>query len=231
MILATTMDRSAASRWRMRCSWWRFCSRSNMAAALNQKAFERKLQGMSSTQDSVQTVSLWMIHHKKHAADMVRLWLDQLKKGKPCAKCGPDRRLKFRPYLPYVTSLILCVLTLRRNVRILLCLQLSPIGDWSTFILPMTCCKTVERKGRSGTTLSTSRCEKRLRCWGTKFTRLFTFCCILSVTLPAEIQNIIHHFNRQWSENQEQRRTSDQNLGRTQSVRQGLSGKPALETR
>lgn len=51
-------------------------------ALLNQKAFERKLQNMSSTQDSVQTVSLWMIHHKKHAEDMVTVWLEQLKKGK-----------------------------------------------------------------------------------------------------------------------------------------------------
>lgn len=50
-------------------------------ALLNQKAFERKLQNMSSTQDSVQTVSLWMIHHKKHAEDMVSVWLEQLKKG------------------------------------------------------------------------------------------------------------------------------------------------------
>lgn len=52
-------------------------------ALLNQKAFERKLQNMSSAQDSVQTVSLWMIHHKKHADDMAFVWLDQLKKGIP----------------------------------------------------------------------------------------------------------------------------------------------------
>jgi len=51
-------------------------------ALLNRKAFERKLQNMSSAQDSVQTVSLWMIHHKKHAEDMVVVWLDQLKKGR-----------------------------------------------------------------------------------------------------------------------------------------------------
>ena len=50
-------------------------------ALLNQKAFERKLQNMSSTQDSIQTLSLWMIHHKKHADDMVAIWADQLKKG------------------------------------------------------------------------------------------------------------------------------------------------------
>ena len=50
-------------------------------AHLNQKAFERKLQNMSSTQDSIQTVSLWMIHHKKHAEDMVAVWQEQLKKG------------------------------------------------------------------------------------------------------------------------------------------------------
>jgi len=57
-------------------------------ALLNRKAFERKLQNMSSAQDSVQTVSLWMIHHKKHAEDMVVVWLDQLKKASKA-----DRRL------------------------------------------------------------------------------------------------------------------------------------------
>ena len=50
-------------------------------ALLNQKAFERKLQNMSSAQDSVQTVSLWMIHHKKNASDMANVWLDQLRRG------------------------------------------------------------------------------------------------------------------------------------------------------
>ncbi|KAJ7365882.1 Regulation of nuclear pre-mRNA domain-containing protein 2 [Desmophyllum pertusum] len=43
---------------------------------------------MSSAQDSVQTVSLWMIHHKKHADDMAFVWLDQLKKASKA-----DRRL------------------------------------------------------------------------------------------------------------------------------------------
>ena len=60
-------------------------SSSNMAL-LNQKAFERKLQNMSSAQDSVQTVSLWMIHHKKNANDMASVWLDQLRKGIPLPK-------------------------------------------------------------------------------------------------------------------------------------------------
>ena len=50
--------------------------------ALNQKAFERKLQNMNSTQESVQTVSLWIIHHKKQADEIVFVWLEQLKKGK-----------------------------------------------------------------------------------------------------------------------------------------------------
>lgn len=72
-------------------------------ALLNQKAFERKLQNMSSTQDSVQTVSLWMIHHKKQADDMVTVWLDQLKKGNVYLKQPNnfsivDRVLGFKMY-------------------------------------------------------------------------------------------------------------------------------------
>jgi regulator of Ty1 transposition protein 103 len=53
-------------------------------ALLNQKGFERKLQQMSSAQDSVQTVSLWIIHHKKYAGDIVRVWTDHLKKCRCC---------------------------------------------------------------------------------------------------------------------------------------------------
>lgn len=67
-------------------------------ALLNQKVFERKLQNMSSTQDSVQTVSLWMIHHKKQADDMVNVWLEQLKKGIHSTKMLTSRQrfLNFR---------------------------------------------------------------------------------------------------------------------------------------
>ncbi|EDO31191.1 predicted protein [Nematostella vectensis] len=56
-------------------------------AAFNPKSFLRKLQNMSSAQDSVQTLSLWIIHHKRSANDIVKVWIDQLK------KCNTDRRL------------------------------------------------------------------------------------------------------------------------------------------
>ncbi|XP_028407104.1 uncharacterized protein LOC114529484 [Dendronephthya gigantea] len=56
-------------------------------ASFSIKSFDKKLKEMSSRQDSVQTVSLWLIHHRAHSKSVVYLWLDRMKKAKP------DRRL------------------------------------------------------------------------------------------------------------------------------------------
>lgn len=50
-------------------------------ASFSVKSFERKLKEMSSRQDSVQTVSLWLIHHRAHSKTVVSLWHDHIKKG------------------------------------------------------------------------------------------------------------------------------------------------------
>ncbi|XP_046839105.1 regulation of nuclear pre-mRNA domain-containing protein 1A-like [Xenia sp. Carnegie-2017] len=56
-------------------------------ASFSVKSFDKKLKEMSARQDSVQTVSLWLIHHRAHSKTVVNVWLDRMKKAKP------DRRL------------------------------------------------------------------------------------------------------------------------------------------
>jgi regulator of Ty1 transposition protein 103 len=42
-------------------------------SSLNKKFFE-----LNSTQQSVQTLSLWLIHHRKHSHTIVKIWLKEL---------------------------------------------------------------------------------------------------------------------------------------------------------
>lgn len=48
---------------------------------------EKKLSELSNSQQSVQTLSLWLIHHRKHANTIVRVWYNELKKGKGGTFC------------------------------------------------------------------------------------------------------------------------------------------------
>ena len=41
----------------------------------------KKLNELNGTQQSIQTLSLWLIHHRKHAKTIVQVWLRELKKG------------------------------------------------------------------------------------------------------------------------------------------------------
>lgn len=51
-----------------------------MASALNEDSVEKKLRTVTNTQDSIQTLSLWIIHHKSNHAKIVELWMKVLKK-------------------------------------------------------------------------------------------------------------------------------------------------------
>ncbi|XP_076101709.1 uncharacterized protein LOC143071345 [Mytilus galloprovincialis] len=51
-------------------------------ASVNVENIERKLQGVSNTQDSIQSLSLWAIHHKTDAKHIVEMWLKVVKKAK-----------------------------------------------------------------------------------------------------------------------------------------------------
>lgn len=52
-------------------------------SAFSEAALEKKLSELSNSQQSVQTLSLWLIHHRKHSKTIVNVWFNELKKGKP----------------------------------------------------------------------------------------------------------------------------------------------------
>ncbi|KAJ8257308.1 hypothetical protein GJAV_G00184200 [Gymnothorax javanicus] len=51
-------------------------------SAFSESALEKKLSDLSNSQQSVQTLSLWIIHHRKHSSHIVRVWHRELKKAK-----------------------------------------------------------------------------------------------------------------------------------------------------
>ena len=50
-------------------------------SSFSESALEKKLSELSNSQQSVQTLSLWIIHHRKHSSLIVRVWHRELKKG------------------------------------------------------------------------------------------------------------------------------------------------------
>ncbi|XP_013190522.1 regulation of nuclear pre-mRNA domain-containing protein 1B [Amyelois transitella] len=51
-------------------------------AGFTENALIRKLQELNSSQQSIQTLSLWLIHHRKHHAAVVKTWYKELLKAK-----------------------------------------------------------------------------------------------------------------------------------------------------
>lgn len=49
-------------------------------AALDEAHVEKKLLNLNNSQDAIQSVSLWAIHHKVHHEKLVGIWLRVLKK-------------------------------------------------------------------------------------------------------------------------------------------------------
>ncbi|XP_017578531.1 regulation of nuclear pre-mRNA domain-containing protein 1B isoform X1 [Pygocentrus nattereri] len=62
-------------------------------SSFSESALEKKLSELSNSQQSVQTLSLWIIHHRKHSGSIVRVWHRELKKGRSRAKSS--RKLTF----------------------------------------------------------------------------------------------------------------------------------------
>lgn len=59
-------------------------------SSFSESALEKKLSELSNSQQSVQTLSLWLIHHRKHAGPIVSVWHRELRKGKHCLRPPPD---------------------------------------------------------------------------------------------------------------------------------------------
>lgn len=58
-------------------------------SAFSEAALEKKLSELSNSQQSVQTLSLWLIHHRKHSRTIVGVWLNELKKGESARLAAP----------------------------------------------------------------------------------------------------------------------------------------------
>ncbi|XP_029298352.1 regulation of nuclear pre-mRNA domain-containing protein 1A-like isoform X2 [Cottoperca gobio] len=55
-------------------------------SAFSEAALEKKLSELSNSQQSVQTLSLWLIHHRKHSRTIVSVWINELKKAQVSRK-------------------------------------------------------------------------------------------------------------------------------------------------
>ncbi|GAU94938.1 hypothetical protein RvY_06636 [Ramazzottius varieornatus] len=55
-------------------------------AAFSDQAFKTRLKDLNQTQQSIQTISLWAIHHRKHCNRVVAIWMDQLREAKDAAQ-------------------------------------------------------------------------------------------------------------------------------------------------
>jgi len=53
-----------------------------MMAGFTETALAKKLADLNSSQQSIQTLSLWLIHHRKHHATIVKVWFRELLKAK-----------------------------------------------------------------------------------------------------------------------------------------------------
>ncbi|KAJ8259033.1 hypothetical protein COCON_G00180450 [Conger conger] len=55
-------------------------------SSFSESALEKKLLELSNSQQSVQTLSLWIIHHRKHSSPIVHVWHRELRKAKTSRK-------------------------------------------------------------------------------------------------------------------------------------------------
>ncbi|XP_043074377.1 zinc transporter 4 isoform X2 [Puntigrus tetrazona] len=55
-------------------------------SVFSEPALEKKLSELSNSQQSVQTLSLWLIHHRKHSKTIVKVWHSELKKAQVSRK-------------------------------------------------------------------------------------------------------------------------------------------------
>ncbi|XP_051519005.1 regulation of nuclear pre-mRNA domain-containing protein 1A-like isoform X1 [Myxocyprinus asiaticus] len=55
-------------------------------SVFSDSALEKKLSELSNSQQSVQTLSLWLIHHRKHSKTIVKVWYNELKKAQVSRK-------------------------------------------------------------------------------------------------------------------------------------------------
>lgn len=50
-------------------------------AGFTESALVKKLVDLNASQQSIQTLSLWLIHHRKHHPVIVKVWFKEMCKG------------------------------------------------------------------------------------------------------------------------------------------------------
>jgi regulator of Ty1 transposition protein 103 len=50
-------------------------------SAFTEAALVKKLSDLNSSSQSIQTLSLWLIHHRKHHSNITKVWMKELQKG------------------------------------------------------------------------------------------------------------------------------------------------------
>ena len=50
-------------------------------ASFNESNLIKKMTELNPSQQSIQTLSLWLIHHRKRARSIVDIWIKELKTG------------------------------------------------------------------------------------------------------------------------------------------------------
>lgn len=50
-------------------------------AGFTESGLCKKLEDLNTSQHSIQTLSLWVIHHRKHYQTIVKTWMKELEKG------------------------------------------------------------------------------------------------------------------------------------------------------
>lgn len=51
-------------------------------SSFNKKSLQDKLHRLNSSQESVETLSHWIIHHDQYAEDSVKIWKETFKESK-----------------------------------------------------------------------------------------------------------------------------------------------------
>lgn len=90
--------------------------------AVDENALLQKFESVSNSQESIQSLSLWLLHHKNHHKRIVETWVKVL------SKC------KFRPVLD-------------SKLTSASCLQPALPTDSRCFTWPMTSSRTPRKKG------------------------------------------------------------------------------------
>ena len=73
--------RWSSSKWKVVCGRRSQTAFTWIEMAFTEQGFRGKLAELNSTQQSIQTLSLWLIHHRKHAETYVAIWNAELRKG------------------------------------------------------------------------------------------------------------------------------------------------------